>query len=141
MPTRVSLRTLSRALAISSLLALGPACAEEATAPVTRSEAAGLYSLVSVSGRGPESGTFALTADGMATRRVTYPASAGRSEYVMSGTYTLDTTGGISFALSESMISSYMWPVRGEWRGSSFTISYPDPADGPDIVETYERLP
>jgi len=139
MPIRVSLRTLFRALAIASLLALAPACAEEATAP--RSEAAGLYALVSVSGRGPESGTFALTADGMATRRVKYPASVGRPEYVLSGTYTLDATGGISFALSESMISSYMWPVRGEWRGSSFTISYPDPADGPNIVETYERLP
>lgn len=141
MHTHASLRTLFRAAAASSLLVLGPACADEATAPVTPSEAAGLYALVSVSGRGPESGTFTLTAGGMATRRVKYPASTSRPEYVMSGTYTLDTAGGISFALSENMISSYMWPVRGEWRGSSFTISYPDPADGADIVETYQRLP
>ena len=40
------------------------------------------------------------------------------------------------FSLNET---GYTWPVRGEWRGSSFTIRYPDPADGPDIVETYVR--
>lgn len=140
MPTRVSLRTLPRAVSVSILLALGAACADATAVPGAPSEAAGLYTLVSVSGRGPESGTFILTGDGMATRRVKYPAAVSTLEYVMSGTYTLDAAGGISFALSESMISSYMWPVRGEWRGSSFSISYPDPADGPDIVETYRRL-
>ena len=140
MPTLVSPRSLFRVLAVYGLLSLATVCTDASTAP-TANEAAGVYTLVSVSGRGPESGTFILTADGMATRTVTYPASVSQLEYVMAGTYRLDSAGGISFALSESMISSYMWPVRGEWHGSSFTISYPDPADGPDIVETYRRFP
>jgi hypothetical protein len=141
MSIRVSLRALTGAVTCFGLLALGTACRDATGYEARQSEAAGLYRLASVSGRGPEAGTFLLTADGMATRRVKYPASVSTLEYVMSGTYRLDGAGGIAFALSESMISSYMWPVRGEWRGSSFSITYPDPADGPDIVETYQRLP
>ena len=141
MPIRVSLRAFSRTTALLVSLALVTACGDSATTPASQSEAAGVYTLASVSGRGPEAGTFVLTADGAATRTVTYPASVRAGEYVMSGAYTLDGAGGIFFTLSESAISSYMWPVRGEWRGSTFSISYPDPADGPSIVETYRRMP
>ena len=138
MPTRFSLRDCSRLVGAAGLLAFGLACGG-ATTPSAQSEAAGVYVLVSVSGRGPESGTFVLTRDGRATRTVKYPATVRALEYVLFGTYGIDASG-IAFTLSESMISSFMWPVRGEWRGSSFTIRYPDPADGADIIETYRRL-
>ena len=141
MPIRVSLRTRSRAAALLISLVLGTACADSATIPVTPSEAAGVYTLTSVSGRGPETGTFVLTAEGAATRTVQYSASGSIVESVMTGAYTLDGDRGIFFTLSESAVSSYMWPVRGEWSGSTFAISYPDPADGPNIVETYRRVP
>ena len=141
MPLRLSLRTLAVVMPALVSLALTTACGDSATAPLTPSEAAGVYTLVSVSGRGPATGTFVLSADGAATRSVKYPTSGSTVEFVMTGAYTLDDAGGILFTLSESAISSYMWPVRGEWRGSSFSISYPDPADGPEIVETYQRLP
>lgn len=130
-----------RAAALLVALSLGAACSDSATAPATPVEAAGTYTLVSVSGRGPTAGTFILTGEGAATRSVTYPASASTAQSVMTGAYTLDGAGGILFTLSESPISSYLWPVRGEWSGSAFSISYPDPADGPTIVETYRRMP
>ena len=139
MPIRVSLRSRTAALLIA--LVLGTACVDSATTPVTPSEVAGVYTLAAVSGRGPATGTFVLTAEGAATRSVKYAASGSTVESVMTGAYTLDGDRGIFFTFSESAVSSYMWPVRGEWSGSSFAISYPDPADGPNIVETYRRLP
>ena len=139
MPIRVSLRSRTAALLIA--LVLGTACVDSATTPVTPSEVAGVYTLAAVSGRGPATGTFVLTAEGAATRSVKYSASGSTVESVMTGAYTLDGDRGIFFTFSESAVSSYMWPVRGEWSGSSFAISYPDPADGPNIVETYRRLP
>ena len=141
MPVRLPLRTLP--IVVALLVSLGPttACGDAATTPLTPDDVAGIYTLAAVSGRGPATGTFVLSAEGAATRSVRYPASGSAVESVMTGAYTLDGVGGILFTLSESAISSYMWPVRGEWRGSSFSISYPDPADGPDIVETYRRMP
>jgi hypothetical protein len=135
----VSLHSRLRLVVVSTLLALTASC-DSATAPSrTPLDAAGVYLLASVSGRGATSGTFLLTADGRAERRVHDPAW-GAAESVATGTYSLDATG-ISFVLRENgSASSYAWPVRGEWKGSSFSIRYPDPADGPDIVENYQRL-
>ena len=56
----------------------------------------------------------------------------------MVGSWRIEA-GEIAFGLQENPVQAYMWPVRGEWRGTGFTIRYPDPADGPDIVETYRR--
>jgi len=96
----------------------------------------GVYVLESVSGRGPAEGTFILGADGWATRQVRYAGNSSAS--VMVGSWRVEA-GEISFGLQTKMTDAYMWPVRGEWRGTGFTIRYPDPADGPDIVETYRR--
>jgi hypothetical protein len=85
-------------------------------------------------------GNFVLTADGHAERRVRYAAAATSLEYVAVGTYELDATG-ITFTLREDAGgSSYDWELRGEWRGTRLVVRYGDPADGPDIVETYQRL-
>ena len=124
-----------RALALAVVLAV--ACSN-GTTPVTPVQAAGVYTLESVTGRGPQSGTFTLTADGRAERHVKF-AVTGPYDYVATGSFEIEA-GEISFALVHSGTPSmYVWPVHGEWRGSSFTIRYPDPADGPDIVETYRR--
>ena len=132
---RHRLRSL-RALALAVVISV--ACSD-GTTPVTPVQAAGVYTLESVTGRGgPTFGTFTLTADGRAERHVRY-AVTGPYEYVATGSFEIDA-GEISFALIHAGTPSvYVWPVHGEWRGSSFTIHYPDPADGPDIVETYGR--
>jgi hypothetical protein len=96
----MSPHTRLRLAVLSSLLALSASC-DSATAPSrTPVDAAGLYVLTSVSGRGATSGSFLLTADGRAERRVRYPAW-GEAEYVAIGTYSLDAIG-ISFLLREN---------------------------------------
>jgi len=125
-----------RSIALAVVVAV--ACSD-GTTPVTPVQVAGVYTLESVTGRGPASGTFTLTADGRAERHVRF-AVTGPYDYVATGSFEIDA-GEISFALIHAGTPSvYVWPVHGEWRGSSFTIRYPDPADGPDIVETYRRL-
>ena len=125
---------LPQLLVAAALLAVGTGCdGETSTRPET---AAGTYVLESVSGRGPVEGTFLLGSDGLAQRQVRYAGSP--SLFVMVGTWQIKD-GEIAFGLQENPVQAYMWPVRGEWRGTGFTIRYPDPADGPDIVETYRR--
>jgi hypothetical protein len=120
-----------------SALAVSAGCHDGPTTPrVLLAAAAGTYELQTVIGRGPATGRFVLTADGGAERRVRYVVSS-QVEHVATGTFAIGPDG-IAFSLTESP-GDYAWPVRGEWRGTSFTIRYPDPADGPDIVETYRR--
>lgn len=128
-----------RSLAFSAAL-LAASCSDSNTAPPrTPDEAAGEYVLASVSGRGPSSGTMTLRAEGSVDRRIQYAARTPPVQSYQLGTWKLDAQG-IAFSLREAISSSsYEWPVRGEWRGKGFSIRYPDPADGPDIVETYER--
>jgi len=122
-----------RSLVLAVTLAAG---CSDSTAP-TPVRAAGVYTLESVSGRGPISGSFTLTADGAAERRVRYANIA--NEVVYGGSFTFEGRS-ISFNLLPSTVpADFVWPVRGEWLGSQFTITYPDPADGPPIVELYRR--
>jgi len=131
------LRSALRFMMVASVLAIGAGCHDGPTTPrVLLDAAAGTYDLQTVIGRGPATGQFVLTADGGAERRVRYVVSS-QVENVATGTFAIDADG-IAFSLTESP-GNYTWPVRGEWRGTSFTIRYPDPADGPDIVETYRR--
>ena len=109
----------------------------DATAPTSPSEAAGAYTLEKVEGRGPVSGVFILNADGSAERRVRYTQLAG--EDVMIGSFEV-TPPGIVFTLHpQSTPAAYVWTLHGEWTGDRFSIRYPDPADGPDIIETFRR--
>jgi hypothetical protein len=128
------LLSVPKLLVAAGVLAIGTGCDSEST---TRPDVvAGTYVLESVSGRGPAEGTFLLGSDGWAQRQVRYAGSS--SLEVMVGTWQVDD-GEIAFALQYNPVNAFMWPVRGEWRGGGFTIRYPDPADGPDIVETYRR--
>jgi hypothetical protein len=126
--------SVPKLLVAAAVLAISTGCDGEST---TRPDAvAGTYVLESVSGRGPAEGTFLLGSDGWAQRQVRYAGNPNL--YVMVGTWQI-AAGEIAFGLQENPVQAYMWPVRGEWRGTGFTIRYPDPADGPDIVETYRR--
>ena len=131
--------TTLRLATLATALALNAGCHDASTSPrATLAAAAGVYELETTIGRGPVAGLFTLEADGRAERRVRYVVSS-QVENVSTGTFAIDADG-ISFSLTfDAPGTGFTWPVRGEWRGSSFTIRYPDPADGPDIVETYTR--
>lgn len=130
------LHSVRQLLVAAAVLAVGMGCdGNDATQPAADG-AAGVYVLESVSGRGPAEGTFILGADGWAQRQVRYPGNSSLS--VMVGSWRIEA-GEIAFGLQTNLTNAYMWPVRGEWRGTGFTIRYPDPADGPDIIETYRR--
>jgi hypothetical protein len=137
---RVASRTLAAASAVLVLLTIG---CRDATAPGRDTGlATGTYGLVAVSGRGPTAGRFTLTRDGQATRRVQYgsPDDPGL-EYVATGSFALVRPNTIAFALHEGGgPAGHVWHVRGVWRGEEFSIRHPDPADGPDVIETYRRL-
>lgn len=129
----------SRLTALLAVALASGGCHSSTGSDLAPSRAAGSYVLEAVSGRGPVTGNIALTADARAERRVRYATGGGTAEYVAVGTFQL-TSGGIVFSLREdSGRSSYVWQVRGEWTGALITIRYPDPADGPEIVETYRR--
>ena len=134
----------SRALVASSavLVLLTIGCRDAAAPGCDAGLAAGTYTLAAVSGRGPTVGRFTLTSDGQATRRVQYgtPHDPGL-EYVATGSFALVRPNTIAFALHESGgPAGHVWHVRGVWRGEEFSIRHPDPADGPDVIETYRRL-
>jgi hypothetical protein len=116
-------------------LALVSACSDS-TAP-TPVRAAGIYTLAMVTGRGPASGSFILTADGRAERRVRYATIPDEVIYV--GGFSVDREKIAFNLLPSGRFGNFPWPVSGQWLGSQFTITYPDPADGPPIVELYRR--
>jgi hypothetical protein len=93
-----------------------------------------------VSGRGPVSGSFTLTADGRAERQAHFESRFSPYDQHLIGSFTIDS-GGIAFELlPRDLPADFVWPVKGKWLGSGFTITYPDAADGPPIVELYRRL-
>ena len=131
------LHPVPRVLALVAALA-GTACSDS-TAPGTPAEAAGIYTLASVTGRGPSSGTFTLTADGRAQRQAHFESGSSPYDQQLIGSFTIDG-GTIAFELiPRDLPADFVWPVKGQWLGSYFTITYPDPADGPNIVELYRR--
>lgn len=117
------------------------ACHSDATGP-GNALAAGSYVLTSVSGRGPESGSLTLSAAGEAVRRVRYTQEGGSSaEYVARGSYRVLADGTIDLRLRENDgRSEYEWRPMAQLMGGAVEIRHPDPADGPDIVERYQRL-
>jgi hypothetical protein len=92
-----------------------------------------------VSGRGPVSGSFTLTADGRAQRDVHFESRFSPSDQHLIGSFTIDREAITFELIPRDLPADFVWPVKGRWLGSAFTITYPDPADGPPVVEFYRR--
>ena len=123
-----------RALVLAVALA---ACADDPT--VSPEQAAGVYVLESVAGRGPATGTFTLTSNSRADRQAHFTSQGSPFDQHLVGSFRIEGDS-IAFMLSPSDLpSDFVWPVTGQWLGSEFTIQYADPADGPDIVERYRK--
>jgi hypothetical protein len=134
-------RPLAPVLAV--VIALLAACRDGDGAGVSPRLVAGTYALASVSGRGAVSGTMALSIGGGAVRRVRYaqPGGALSAEYVARGTFRLSRDGSVELQLREDDgRSPYVWQPHASLIGGVLALRYPDPADGPDIVESYRRF-
>lgn len=126
---------------VATFLVSLTACEHGSTAPRAVGPA-GTYMMTAVRGRGPATGIVTLSATGDADRRVRYQLNTGTlsSEYVARGTFQLRSDGTVDLQLREDDgQSTYVWRPSAEWHDGVLSISYPDPADGPAIVETYQR--
>lgn len=132
-------RTRARVAFVAALM-VATACHGEATGP-GNSLVAGNYALASVSGRGPVSGSLVLSPTGQAERRVRFTQVNGSAELVARGTYQALPGGIIELALREDDgRSAYVWRPTAALVGNAVELRYPDPADGPDIVERYQPI-
>ena len=123
-----------RALLLAAALA---ACSDDPTVPP--SQAAGTYVLESVSGPGPSTGTFTLTADGRADRQARFTSQGSSVDQHLVGSFRIDG-GMIAFNLIPSGTSvNFFWPVTGQWLGTEFTITYADSAGSASITERYRK--
>lgn len=112
---------------------------DEVVSPLS---ASGTWVLESVTGRGPAAGTVLLTPTGEVVRRVRYAQAAGvlSPEWIARGTFSIDRAGVLDLRLREDGgRSMYVWRPNATLAHSVLRIRYPDPADGPDIVESYRR--
>ena len=134
------LHKIRPALMVAAVLLALPACDGRITAP-SLADVAGVYLLTDVSGRGPASGVVVLSPAGSAERRVRYRLPNGdlSAEFVASGTFQPRRDGTLDLTLHESLVSSFAWRPHAQLDGRMLRLRHPDPADGPDIVETYRR--
>lgn len=127
---------------LATLLATLTACDGSSSSEPVPALASGTYALVAVSGRGPATGVFIVSNDGDAERRVRSRLPSGElsAEYVARGTIAVRTDGTIDLQLREdSGRAVYIWRPAAYVQGGALVLRHPDPADGPDIVETYRR--
>ena len=130
-------------LGLTTIVLVAPltGCAE----PLRPSYVAGTYILETVNGtpvplpgvNAPVAGTITLLATGNAERRISYTIDAQGTvrEFVATGTYQL-IGSQLRLALREG---GSIWTPSASLAGSSITLTYPHPADGPDIVELYRQ--
>ena len=132
----------SQAVLVVGILILGSVSCADATGP-TRESVAGTYALESsVGDLAPVTGTFILTADARAERRVSYANDS--AERVASGTFDVSRNGNITFALDlpcppAAVCLGGEWTMTARRAGDGFIIEYPGAADAPNR-ETYVRL-
>ena len=137
----VTCRPSWTAFALAVTLASTVACSGDGAGPGSVI-AYGTYSLESTSGRGPAAGTVTLSPLARAERRVRYALADGRlsTEYVARGTFRVAGDGTVDLRLREDDgRSAHVWRPRTQLIGGVLRLRHPDPADGPDIVESYRR--
>jgi len=108
-------------------------------------DVAGTYTLQSVNGTPVPmsgvnvlvSGALTLTALGDAERRATYRVAADGTvrEFVATGGFRVKGSV-VELALTQD---GYVWRPRAALQDGTLTLTYPHPADGPDIIEVYKR--
>lgn len=127
-----------QALVLTSLLA---ACSGSLNPP----DVSGTYALRSVNGVQVPlpgvnvlvSGAITLTPFGDAHRSVTYRIAADGTvrSFVANGSYRAQDAL-LQLTLHEG---TYDWHPTTSYAGGTLTLRYPAPADGPDVVEVYQR--
>jgi hypothetical protein len=87
-------------------------------------------------------GEVSLWPNGTAARSVTYQLSgvAPQREFVARGTFAIDRDS-IRLALVDPAYPELVWRPRASLTNGTLTLRYPHPADGPDIVEVFRRMP
>ncbi len=118
------------------------ACERVVAAGPPPSEVAGTYVMTTVSGRGPVTGSLSLSPFGDVVRRVRYRQRGGElsPEYIARGSFQVRADGTVDLRLREDDgRSPYEWRPLARLNEGVFVLRHPDPADGPDIIETYER--
>ncbi|HEX7981744.1 MAG TPA: hypothetical protein VF461_24265 [Gemmatimonadaceae bacterium] len=113
------------------------ACADEPT--VSPADAAGTFVLESVSGRGPATGTITLTSNGRADRQAHFTSQGSPFDQHLVGSFRIEGDSIAFMLVPSDSPSNVVWPVTGLWLDTEFTLQYPDPSDGPAIVERYRR--
>jgi hypothetical protein len=85
----------------------------------------------------PVAGIITLTASGGAERHISYTIDSLGTvrEFVATGTYQL-MGSELRLALREG---TSVWTPSANLVGTTITLTYPHPADGPDIVERYRQ--
>jgi hypothetical protein len=133
----VFMKLVSRSVVLASVFAI-TSC-QNSLQP-DQSIAVGSYTLDSVSGDGPATGSLVLIPGGYADRRVRYRQGDGSlsPEYVTIGTFHVTDAQGLDIALRENGNSVYVFKPTATLAGGILSLGYPGPADG-WIVEMYKR--
>ena len=126
---------------LAAILLVLPACHADSTEP-DGARVEGIYLLKSVSGNGAVTGSMTLLEGGTAERRVRYRKSNNEltREYLSRGTFQLRANATIDLEMrDDDGRSLYAWRTRGQLSGGVLQLRFGDPADGPDIIETFQR--
>jgi hypothetical protein len=135
--------------ALVAIAACGGVESDDSLGTVTPAAVVGTYQLVSVNGRAVPTaglgavlaGSIVLAADGRATRTIRHQLSgvAAERDFVSTGTFTA-TSDRVVFALIEDPARpGLVWRPDAALVDGVLTLRYPNPADGPEIVEVYHH--
>lgn len=132
---------LTVALALFSLVA----CDDVAAPAATSEDVSGRYLMMGAEGHplpldapdASQGGEITLTLDGIAVRRVFFSVHPDpRVEEYGIGTYRTDGNV-LDLRLRDVYQDEHVWTPGATLEAGVITLRYPNPADGPDIVETY----
>ena len=131
------MKLLSRSVVLATVFAI-TSC-QNSVQP-DQSIAVGSYTLDSVSGDGPATGSLVLIPGGYADRRVRYRQCDGSlsPEYVTIATFHVTDAQSLDIALRENGNSAYIFRPSATLTDGGLSLGYPGPADG-WIVEMYKR--